>query len=103
MILAQVAGTVVSTQKDPKLQGLKLLLIQTLTTEMKPTGNFVVAADAVGAGQGEIVLCAAGSSARLTDNTKGLPVDLATIAIVDSLEVGGKYIYQKSQPEMATA
>lgn len=101
MILARVAGTVVSTHKDPKLQGLKLLLLQPMTTKLEPTGNFVVAADAVGSGNGEIVLAAAGSSARLTEATQGLPVDLAIIAIVDSLEVMGKSIYEKHQPETA--
>ncbi|MBI1390696.1 MAG: ethanolamine utilization protein EutN [bacterium] len=101
MILAKVVGTVVSTQKDPKLAGLKLMLLQTLDMNMKLTGNYVVAADSVGAGHDEVVCAAAGSSARLTDNTDGLPVDLAIIAIVDSLEVDGKYIYQKSEEPAA--
>ncbi len=96
MFLAKVVGTVVSTQKDPKLAGLKLLLTEHLSLEMKPTGTFAVAADSVGAGEGEVVVCAAGSSARLTDVTKNLPVDAVIMAIVDTLNVEGKIVYQKS-------
>ena len=66
MVLAQVVGTVVSTRKDPALLGLKLLLTREVDEAFRPTGNWVVAADAVGAGIGELVLVAAGSSARLT-------------------------------------
>ena len=96
MFLAKVVGTVVSTQKDIKLAGLKLLLVQNLTLEMQPTSSFVVAADAVGAGKGEVVVCAAGSSARMTENTKNLPVDAVIMAIVDSLDVNGAIVYKKS-------
>ena len=67
MLLAQVLGTVVSTRKDHGLLGLKLLLTREVDGTFKPTGSFVVAADAVGAGTDEIVLLAQGSSARMTD------------------------------------
>ncbi len=97
MFLAKVVGTVVATQKDPKLAGLKLLLVQHLGLDMELTKTFVVAADAVGAGNGEVVVCATGSSARLTETTDKLPVDAVTMAIVDTLEIGGTIIYQKSQ------
>ncbi len=96
MILAQVLGTVVSTRKDAGLSGLKLLLAREVDGHFKPAGNFVVAVDAVGAGEGEIVLIAAGSSARLTDVTKDRPVDHVISAIVDVVEVGGKDVYLKS-------
>jgi microcompartment protein CcmK/EutM len=62
---------------------------------MKPTGNWVVAADAVGAGNGELVLVAAGSSARLTDVTKDKPVDAVICGIVDAIESLGHTIYSK--------
>jgi len=99
MFLAKVVGTVVSTQKDPKLVGLKLLLAQQLTLDLQPTSSFVVTADAVGAGKDEIVVCATGSSARLTEVTKNLPVDAVIMAIVDSLEVEGKIVYRKVPEE----
>ena len=89
-------GTVVSTRKDAGLSGLKLLLAREVDGQFKPAGNFVVAVDAVGAGAGEIVLIAAGSSARLTDVTKDRPVDHVISAIVDVVEVGGKDVSLKS-------
>ena len=67
MILAEVLGTVVSTRKDSHLLALKLLLVREVDAQFKPTGNHVVAADAVGAGTGELVLVAQGSSARMTE------------------------------------
>ena len=96
MILAKVLGTVVSTRKDPALTGLKLLLAREVDGQFKPAGNFVVAVDAVGAGTGELVLIAAGSSARLTDVTKDKPVDHVISAIVDAVEVDGRDVYVKS-------
>ncbi len=96
MYLAKVVGTVVATQKDEKLEGLKLLLVQTLTLDLKPKDGFVVVADAMGAGPDEVVVCAAGSSARLTEVTQGLPVDAVIMAIVDSLEVDGTVTYNKN-------
>lgn len=96
MILAQVMGTVVSTRKDGGLTGLKLLLAREVDGQFKPAGNFIVAVDAVGAGTGEIVLIAAGSSARLTDVTKDKPVDHVISAIVDAVEVDGRDVYLKN-------
>lgn len=95
MILAEVVGTVVSTRKDSNLLGLKLLLTREVDSHMKPTGNWVVAADAVGAGYGELVLVAAGSSARLTEVTKEKPVDAVICGIVDAIESLGRTIYNK--------
>ncbi|HVP39548.1 MAG TPA: EutN/CcmL family microcompartment protein [Candidatus Saccharimonadales bacterium] len=96
MILGEVIGTVVSTRKEERLQALKLLLVREVDLDLKPTGNVVVAVDAVQAGSGEVVLCASGSSARLTDVTKDKPVDCVIMAIVDSFEVGGKARFTKS-------
>lgn len=95
MILAQVQGTVVSTRKDAGLLGLKLLLVREVDAEFKPTGNQLVAVDAVGAGTGELVLVASGSSARLTEVSKDKPVDAVISGIVDSVEVGGRDAYRK--------
>jgi len=95
VILAEVVGTVVSTRKDAGLLGLKLLLTREVDSRIQPTGTWVVAADAVGAGLGELVLVAAGSSARLTDSTKEKPVDAVICGIVDSIESLGRTIYSK--------
>ncbi len=98
MFLGKVVGTVVSTQKDPKLSGLKLLLVQQIRAEdLEPRDLFHVVADSVGAGKGEIVVVVGGSSARLTETTDKLPVDSAIISIVDTLEIDGKTVYSKSE------
>jgi len=97
MILGKVVGTVVCTQKDEGLEGLKLLVVQSVDLEMKPQKSFVVAADAIGAGMGEFVIVVGGSSARMATRVKGRPLDAAVIAIVDSVEVGGKLIYRKNE------
>jgi len=96
MILARVQGTVVSTRKDHGLLGLKLLLVREVDVQFKPTGSHVVAADAVGAGAGEIVMVVAGSSARLTEVSRDRPVDAVIVGIVDAVEVAGKDVYLKS-------
>ncbi len=96
MILAKVLGTVVSTRKDRGLTGLKLLLAREVDAQFQPAGNQVVAVDAVGAGEGELVLIAAGSSARLTETTKDRPVDHVICGIVDTVELQGRDVYVKS-------
>ena len=95
MLLGKVTGTVVATRKDDNLTGLRFLLVRELNTDMKETGKMVVAVDAVGAGVGEVVLYASGSSARNTTTTKDRPVDATIMAIVDELEVDGVSQYQK--------
>jgi microcompartment protein CcmK/EutM len=95
MQLAKVVGTVVSTRKEPSLDGLKFLLVRGVDEEGKESGNFLVAADAVGAGPDEIVLIASGSSARQTQATDKRPVDAVVMGIVDSVEVGSKTKYKK--------
>jgi len=90
-----VAGTVVSTRKETRLEGLKFLLLEQLDVDNKPTGGYVVAADAVGAGVDEVVMYASGSSARQTEYTHERPVDAVVMAIVDSWEVGGADVWQK--------
>ncbi|MEN8153169.1 MAG: EutN/CcmL family microcompartment protein [Acidobacteriota bacterium] len=95
MILAKVIGTVVSTQKESSMEGLKFLLLQQIDMEGKGKDGFVVAADAVDAGVGEIVLYASGSSARQTVKTDKRPCDAVVMAIVDNWEVNGKIVYKK--------
>jgi microcompartment protein CcmK/EutM len=97
MILAHVLGTVVSTRKDPALLSLKLLLCREADAQFKATGNYVVAADAVGAGTGELVLIASGSSARLTEVSKDKPVDAVITGIVDAVESNGAEVYVKRE------
>lgn len=96
MKLGKVVGTVVSTRKDEKLEGLRLYLVQDLSLDMGGREAFVVAADAMGAGVGEVVLYASGSSARQTQATDGRPVDAVIMAIVDMVETGGVVRYDKS-------
>jgi microcompartment protein CcmK/EutM len=95
MQLGKITGTVVSTQKDEKLEGLRFHVVQFVDTGIKPTGGFVIAVDSVGAGVGEVVLTAAGSSARQTNITKDKPVDTVIMAIVDVLEIHGEKRYVK--------
>jgi microcompartment protein CcmK/EutM len=95
MVLAKVVGTVVATQKESSLDGLKLLLVRVVDEDGKESGAHLVAADAVGAGPGEIVLVASGSSARQTQMTDKRPVDAVIMAIVDSWSVGAQAKYKK--------
>lgn len=95
MLLGKIVGTVVSTKKDEKLEGLKLYIVQCINVECKPTGAIVIAVDSVGAGVNEIVLVASGSSARQTNITKDKPVDAVIMAIVDILEINGIEHYVK--------
>ena len=96
MLIARVVGTVVATQKEPRLIGLKLLVLQpTDTTGAASKGAPVVAVDAVGAGLHDLVLAAAGSSARQTEVTKDKPVDTVVMAIVDLIEHDGQPGYKK--------
>lgn len=95
MQLGKIVGTVVSTHKDEKLEGLKLQIVKFINMDGTFTGSLVIAVDSVGAGVGEVVLVAAGSSARQTDVTKDKPVDTVIMAIVDILEIDGKNVYVK--------
>lgn len=95
MNLARVTGTVVSTRKEESMDGLKFLILQLVDLEGNDHGGFVVAADAVGAGVGEYVLYASGSSARQTLVTDKRPCDAVTMAIVDNWEINGKIKYKK--------
>ena len=95
MTLGKVVGTVVATCKDEKLIGNRLMIVQEVDLDNELIRQYTVAVDSVGAGIGEIVLTAGGSSARYTESTKGKPVDAAIVAIVDTVEINGEIIYQK--------
>jgi ethanolamine utilization protein EutN len=90
MFLGRVIGTVWSTKKDENLVGAKFLIVRELSLELKEKERFVVAVDSVGAGEGEVVLVATGSSSRMTSFTKDKPVDAVIMGIVDKLDVSEK-------------
>jgi microcompartment protein CcmK/EutM len=96
VVLGRVVGTVVASRKEPKADGWKLLLVQPLDAGGSEVGSPVVAADAVGAGEEEIVLVASGSSARQTRVTDQRPCDAVVMAIVDSWDVMGDVRYRKN-------
>ena len=85
MILARVAGNVVATRKDPRLEGQKLLIVKPVSPEGKEDSGYVIAVDAVGAGASELVLVVSGSSARMAEGCKDKPVDASIVGIVDSV------------------
>jgi microcompartment protein CcmK/EutM len=95
MRIARVIGTTISTIKDYKVAGSKLLVLR----QTDQTGEFVgqpyVAVDLVDAGVGELVLTGHGSSARQTNQTKDCPVDAVIIAVIDHLEVDGEVVFRK--------
>jgi microcompartment protein CcmK/EutM len=96
MLIAKVIGTTVSTIKDERLSGRKLLIVRQTDEYGALQGKPFVAVDTVGAGVGELVLTCSGSSARQTDQTKDSPVDAVIMAIIDSLEVEGQSVFRKS-------
>ncbi len=98
MQMARVIGTVVATQKDPKLVGFTLQLVQPVDIVTgESSGKPIVAADTVGAGTGDVVMIVSGSSARLTLKTTGSPVDMAIVGIIDAVDVEGVTIYDRDR------
>ena len=102
MFLGRITGTLVSTQKVNSMVGQRLYLVEPLRvnendqSDLQPTGRSFVVVDTVGAGEGEVVLCVQGSSARFTEETKTLPVDAAIIGIVDEVSLSSNVIYSSS-------
>jgi microcompartment protein CcmK/EutM len=86
MLIARIVGTVVSTQKDARLMGKKLLVVRPLNLDGTEAGGYVVAVDTVGAGFHERVLVVAGSSARLAQGMKDVPVDAAIVGVIDTVD-----------------
>ncbi len=100
MNLGIVKGTVVSTNKAEKLYGLKLLIVKPIDIETwQEKGGLIVAIDAVGAGEGEVVMTVGGSSSRQTNITENKPVDQSIIAIIDHVDLNGKRIFEKFNKE----
>jgi len=105
MFIGRVTGSLVSTQKAAAMVGQKLLVVEPLRvneddqSDLQPTGRTFVVVDTVGAGEGEVVLCVQGSSARFTPATKELPIDAAIVGIVDAVQVGATQIFAAGQSE----
>ena len=95
MLLGRVTGTVVASQKEPLMDGLTMLVVRQLAVDNTDGSGYVVAVDAVGAGVGEVVMYASGSSARQTGVTQNRPCDAVVMAIVDTWDVDGETIYTK--------
>jgi ethanolamine utilization protein EutN len=101
MFIAKVTGSVVATQKTEKMVGHKLLVVEPYRLEEKErdrlvtTGRTFVAVDTVGAGEGEFVLITQGSSARMTPETKELPIDTVIVGIVDQVRVDRGTVYNR--------
>jgi carbon dioxide concentrating mechanism protein CcmL len=97
MRIAKVRGTVVSTQKEPTLTGVKFLLVQFIDENGELLPDFEVAADTVGAGVEEWVLVSRGSAARQTDGGHSRPLDALVIGIIDTVSCDSQFIYSKRQ------
>jgi microcompartment protein CcmK/EutM len=101
MFLARVTGAVVATQKVDSMVGHKLLVVEPYRLDpesrrsLKTTGRTFVAVDTVGAGEGEFVLITQGSSARLTPETKNLPIDTVIVGIVDKVHVDEQCVFER--------
>lgn len=101
MFVAKVTGSVVATQKVASMVGHKLLVVEPYRidpadrSKLVTTGRTFVAVDTVGAGQDEYVLIVQGSSARLTPETKDLPVDAVIVGIVDSVHVDQQCVFSR--------
>jgi ethanolamine utilization protein EutN len=103
MLIAKVTGSLVATEKVGSMVGFKLLMVEPYKLDaarksLVTTGRSMVAVDTVGAGVGEIVLLTQGSSARLTPETKSLPVDTVVIGIIDTVHVDEACVYDKEGP-----
>ncbi len=87
MIIGRILGTVVSSQKDERLLGKKLLIVKPINLDGSDQNGYVVAVDTVGAGFHEKVIVVAGSSARLAEGNKDCPVDAAIIGVIDTIDI----------------
>lgn len=95
MKLAIVIGQVVSTVKHAGFEHDKLLLVEIIDGHGKSKGNTFVAADTIGAGNGEWVLLVEGSSARKAGGNTNSPVDMTIVGIVDEVVKDNKVTYHK--------
>jgi len=103
MFIARVTGSVVSTQKVASMTGHKLLVVEPYRLEgekrqsLTTTGRTFIAVDTLGAGEDDYVLITQGSSARLTPETKELPIDAVIIGIVDTVRIDKHSVYKRSE------
>ncbi|GIT28355.1 MAG: ethanolamine utilization protein EutN [Planctomycetaceae bacterium] len=93
MFMARITGSIVSSQKVESMVGQKLLIVEPCGSTTRHGRKSIPQADlhrrrTVGAGEGEVVLCVPGSSARFTEQTEKLPIDAAIVGIVDQVHVG---------------
>ena len=101
MFIAKVTGSLVSTQKTASMVGFKLLVVEPYRIEgkkrdsLETTGRTFVAVDTLGAGEGEYVLIAQGSSARMTPETEKMPVDCVVVGIVDTVNIEDHCVYSR--------
>ena len=101
MFVAKVTGSLVATQKAESLVGHRLLVVEPYRVEpnkrasLVTTGRTFVAVDVVGAGEGDLVLITQGSSARLTPETKNLPIDTVVVGIVDRVQLDSSCVYSR--------
>ena len=103
MFVALVTGSVVATQKTASMTGHKLLVVEPYRLDDKgrdrlvSTGRTFIAVDTLGAGEGQFVLVTQGSSARLTPETKTLPIDAVVIGLIDAVRVEGKEVFNRQK------
>lgn len=98
MLVGRVTGNVVSTHKASALQGTKLLIVQPVDLwALEMSGDYVICVDDVGAGEGDLVMCAYGSSARQTGTSQKTASDYSVYAILDSIDMRGKRTYDKAK------
>src|SRR6266850_4857637 len=89
MFLAKVVGTVWSTKKSPDLEGVRFLIVHPYDLDKEPTKNIVVVADRMGAGPGEVVMCAYGKAARTAIGNQEMSIEAAVVGIVDRVDLSG--------------
>lgn len=96
MIIARVTGTAVSTLKDRRLEGTKLLVVAETDAQGKVMDKPFLAVDLIGAGEGELVVVVHGSTARLAAGSADAPIDAAIVGILNSLSSDGRKTYDKT-------
>src|SRR5437762_6675068 len=87
MFLGKVVGTVWSTKKSPDLEGIRFLVVHPYDLEKEPTRNIVIVADRLGAGTGEMVMCAFGKAARTAIGNQDMAIEAAVVGIVDRVDI----------------
>lgn len=98
MLVGRVTGSVVSTNKVDTLTGCKMLIVQPVDLQtLKMKDDYVICIDDIGAGEGDLVFCAYGSSARQSDTSKNVASDYSIYGVIDSLDMRGMRTYDKAK------